>query len=68
MRGGGETRQEQSMADAGNSGLGGRRLDQIHCTKTNEYLRKPPTVDITQICYLKVLIHLTEKGNHTADA
>ena len=56
------------MADAGNGGLGRHCLDQIHCTKTNEYLRKPPTVDITQICYLKVLIHLTEKGNHTADA
>ena len=56
------------MADAGNGGLGRHCLDQIHCTKTNEYLRKPQTVDITQICYLNLLIHLTEKGNHTADA
>ena len=31
-------------------------------------LRKPQSVDITQILHLNLLIPLTEKGNHTADA
>ena len=37
-RGRGGTSQRQAMADAGNVGLGGRHLDQMHCTKTNEWI------------------------------
>ena len=44
------------------------KAHELRCVLKHSYLRKPQSVDITQILHLSLLIPLTEKGNHTADA